>query len=373
MKVLILSVSAGGGHNSVANAIKSGFEHRGIYVQVLDLYSQIDPILKEIIDKGTYVSASYVPEISTKIYGMMDKKTKPSRKYSISKITNRILAKEIKDKIIKNNWDIIICTHVFAGNVVDILKQKDLISSINVGVITDFTVHPYWQDTTFLDYHIIADETLRNKALIKGISNKQILPFGIPIRDGFNVCLKKSDARTFLKLDPNKKTLLVMAGGDGIGNLVSIIKELDESDKDIQGIVVCGNNKRTYIRLKRMVTKKNFLIFGFYEDISLLMDASDAIITKPGGITTSEAISKRLPIIITEYVGGQEKRNLEFIVNNGLGVYLSDTFDLIDAIDTLFFSKDKINIMKKNISLYAKENSTKSLCEFLIKEALFHD
>jgi len=127
--------------------------------------------------------------------------------------------------------------------------------------------------------------------------------------------------------------------------------------------VVCGSNQEAFKRVEKLKTKNRVLNFGFTDKVDLLMDAADCIVTKPGGLTTSEALAKRLPMIIINPIPGQEDRNTEFLLNSGAAVSVSKTFPLDEAVYSLFSCPERFDAMLPAIDLIRKPDSTKRLCE----------
>ncbi len=369
MKTLILSITTGQGHNSVANALASYYKDMGVECEVLDVYDYIAPLLKDVVAEGYLASTAYVPKTTSRIYHLAEKRTKPAGIFNPAKIGNLYISHELNKYLNISPPDLIICTHVFAAALVGMLKQKGKIKCLTAGVVTDFTIHPFWEEATRLDYIITASELLKMQFLRKGFPEEKMLPFGIPIHPKFSISGDKAKAREELSLDKDKKTVLVMSGSMGYGRLDKAIEKLDNLDIDFQGIVVCGNNKKMEKQLNGMEFKKDFKIFGYVNNVDVLMDASDVIISKPGGITSSESMAKELPMIMLNPIPGQEERNVEFMLNNGLALYATKTFPLDEALFTLFARDSVIKNLQSNIKEVGKKNSTKNICEFLLEKA----
>jgi len=195
-----------------------------------------------------------------------------------------------------------------------------------------------------------------------------MLPFGIPIKAKFSKSIDKYHARKQLGLDLHKLTILLMSGSMGYGHIDDSIEMLDKLDLDFQVIVVCGNNKRMYKKVKDLQTKKRFDIYGYVDNVDEMMDAADCIITKPGGITSSEALAKGLPMIMVNPIPGHEMRNAEFMLNNGLALFATKTFPLDEAVFSLFKHPERISFLRSTIELYERRDSTEKLCQFLVKK-----
>jgi processive 1,2-diacylglycerol beta-glucosyltransferase len=159
-----------------------------------------------------------------------------------------------------------------------------------------------------------------------------------------------------------------MGGGIGYGNMFDTLKKIDDLNIDCQIIAVCAKNKKAKEKIDAYETKKQVLGLGFVDNVDQLMEASDCIVTKPGGLTASEALAKNLPIIIVNPIPGQEDRNAEFLLNNGVAMKVTKTCPLDDVIFQFFFFPEKIENMKKNINILKRPNATRDICEFILSE-----
>lgn len=365
MRALIFTVTAGQGHNQVANVLCQHLKEAGIETLSIDALEYITPVLKETISQGYLVSTKRIPKVYGKVYRLCEKRESENGESRFIKITNSILAKKLVKFVEEYEPDIIICTHVFAAILVSYVANKIAGNIKTVGIVTDFTIHPYWEDTS-LDYYVTATELLANQAEKKGIVKDEIVPIGIPINPKFAKRVDKTEARAMLGFE-NVRTVLVMSGSMGYGKIGSMLKKLDMSDLDFQIVSVCGYNER----LKRKIANMNFrhrvYNFGFSDKVDLFMDAADCIITKPGGLTTSEALAKGLPIIMANPIPGQEDRNVEFLLNNGAAFKVSSTFPVDEAVYQMFSNTARLRNMKEIVSELGKPNSTRDFVEFIKK------
>jgi len=368
MKALILSISTGQGHHATGQAIQNSFRRKGVDCDILDAYEYIEPILSHLVSRGYLLSASYAKKISSKLYDIVVNKNKPLKKYSVPKLTNVVWAKDLKSYIDESNPDVIICTHVLSAILVNIMKEKHWIDAITVGIVTDFTVHPLWEEASLLDYYVTPSDLLEFQLEKKGLDADKMLPIGIPIKPQFSERTDRSEARRLLGLALHTHTILLMSGSMGYGKIDESIRRLDRLKLDLQVIVVCGNNKKMSKKAKELRTQKRFDIYGYVDNVDLMMDASDCIITKPGGITTSEAMAKGLPMIMVNPIPGHEMRNAEFMLNNGLALYATKSFPLDEAVFSLFQHPERISYLRSTIEIYARQNSAQTLCEHLIKD-----
>ncbi|MBR5453883.1 MAG: glycosyltransferase [Clostridia bacterium] len=368
MKVLILSITAGEGHNSTAKALKAELEAGGAQCEFLDTYGYINKALRYTIANGYLFFSSHTKRMYAKAYRMQEKRS-PSKKLSPLKLTNKAMAKKLYKYITEYDPDVIVCTHIFAAMLVDILKTKAKINAKILSILTDFVFHPYWEEGLHADKVVIPNDMLIMQARKKGYRDEQIEPIGIPIRRKFENIGSREDARDSLGIARDKLTVLIMGGSMGFGKLDKVVKGLDRIPLDFQMLVVCGNNAEAKQKIEKLELNKPTMVYGFVDNVDVMMDASDCIVSKPGGLTTSEALAKRLPMIIVNPIPGQEDRNREFLLNNGAAMAVSETCPLDEVIFQLFSSPDRIEEIRRNIDKIRRPHASADLVELIRKLA----
>lgn len=365
MKVLVLSVTAGQGHNSTAKAICAQLEAGGCEARMLDTLQYVNPALGETVSRGYLFAAGSAKLAYKGAYRLAEKRRKSKTDASPTRATGELMGVKLLKYINDYDPDVIMCTHVFAGVILDVLKKKNKIRAKALGIITDFMLHPYWEEVTNLEYVVIPNEQLCYQAIRKGFTESQILPLGIPIHPKFSKAMPKEQARAELGLDINKRTVLLMSGSMGYGNIEDTVRALDSVPFDFQIITVCGSNRNAKAHIDDMRTTKRILNLGYVNYVEKLMDASDCIISKPGGLTTSEAMAKGLPMIIVDPIPGQEDRNTDFLTNNGAAMAVTSTNTLDDVLYQMLADHKRMDVMREAIAMLAKPNSTRDICEFV--------
>ncbi len=364
MKLLILSITAGQGHHQAGMAISDYFQSRGHCVVTLDCYEYLSPAIKDMVSGGYLVSTKYSPKLYGKMYRLAEKMVKKDKQASLFQITNTIFHKKMVSYLEEQQPDVVVCTHVFAALLMSYLAEKGTYYS-TVGIVTDFKIHPFWE-STMLDYYVIPNEFMVPSLLKKGFKKEQILPFGIPIFSKFSQKISKQSARQQLGFE-NLPTILVMSGSMGFGNVAKMVKNIDALPMDFQLVTVCGNNEKLKKRLERSRHRHPRFTFGYVDNVDKLMDAADCIITKPGGLTVSEALAKELPMLLSKPIPGQEERNLEFLLNFGCCMRISKTSPADEVIAQFFMSDKKQSLMLESIRLLKKPNAVEKLYDHIIK------
>ncbi len=362
MKVLLLSVKAGYGHHSTAKAIIEYFEKNGHECYMLDIFDYINHRLGNSVQDGYLITTKYLPKAYGKAYGKMSKKDTPYDRHSLMSMLSKFVSGRLSKFIEEYKPDLMIGTHSYAGVCMSILEDKGVTDCPTIGIVTDYTVHPFWE-SSFLDYYIIPDLLLADEMAHKGISKEKLLPFGIPVREQFSKKTDKKEARDILGIQ-DIPTALVMMGSMGFGNIKQMLSEMDISRHEFQILCVCGLNEKIKKAVDEHEWIKKVYSYGFVENVDVMMDASDFIITKPGGLTTSEALAKGLPMITMNPIPGHEDRNLNFLVNTGTALMVNKNYRMYEALNLIFEYPWKLQLMRESVQRMGKPDSTSALYDF---------
>ena len=340
-KVLILTTSTGQGHNQAADSIIEAFNNTDFECIKHDFLVE-NKILNKIIVLGYQIFASKFP----KLYGFFYKLT--ARNY-INKSNTFIflpIIKKLSSYINREKPDIIIGTHPFTVDMVTYLKSKGLNIPF-ISVITDFKAH-YTYINDLVDSYITASESTKDYLVSQGIKESIIFPIGIPIKSNF---YNKNQEVSLIRND-GYFNLLLMSGSMGLNNISYVLDELLKNKNKLRITVVCGNNEHLKNSLLSKTnynhSNKKLHILGFSYDISSLMDYCDVLISKPGGLTSTEAIVKNIPLIIPFAIPGQELDNTEFLISNNYAYSLKEYKEINDIVNTLIDDPDKLLKIRNN-------------------------
>ena len=366
-KVLMLSVPTGGGHHQAAKAIETYLKERAdVECRLLDIAENVNGALAEAVSKGYILTTTAVPKLYGSLYELLDQRENPSTEATKTlKFLSQVFRKKLYAYIKEFQPDVIVSTHLFASLTLNRIAKHHPIPAKLISIVTDFTLHPIWEQVKS-DYFVIASELLEYQAIKKWGTKENVLPLGIPIHPKFSEKHPAQEARAALGIE-NKFTVLIMMGSMGYGtHTKDVIKKLDSLSYDFQILMVCGSNVKLKRRIERLKTQKTMKVYGFVDNIDVLMDAADCIITKPGGLSTSEALSKRLPILLVNPIPGQEDRNKEFMLNNGIALNISETYGVDEAVYQLIACPFKKESLVENAKHFAKPFATRDLCELVI-------
>lgn len=365
MKVLILSVSTGYGHHATAGALAESLKNRGAEVEVVDIYEKINRLFQRGLSKGYLMTMKYLKTGYRVAYRHLEKRPPETSEYSITGFINTLMGMKFSSFIDDYNPDAVVCTHPFAAQLVNEMKRRDWLAAPIIGIVTDYTLPPIWADVSFVEHIVLPSEVFLPRCKKRGITQERIKPLGIPVRAKFSVKSPKEEARRKLGLRPESPVVLIMSGSMGYGNIRDIAGQVHESHPELQILVVCGTNKAQYEKLKPG-DSPDFRVFSFVDNIDEMMDAADCIITKPGGLTVSEALAKELPMILLAPIPGHEERNVEFLLNGGMALRVTKTFPVDEAIYQLFSNPERIRLMEESIRLYHKPHASDDLADFIL-------
>lgn len=369
---MILSVTAGNGHNATAKAIGDMLISKGAEVKIIDTYEYVNKVVQKAIDKGYILSIKHTKELYRLGYRFAEDygSGRVINHLNLINLMNIIGVSKFSDILYEYSPDVIVCTHVFAAQLINELKKRNLTDVFTIGIITDYTIHPYWENVPFINKIVLASPLLEYRAIKRGISKECLLSYGIPVNPKFNENISKEIACKELGIEISKPTVLLMGGGLGYGKYLKTIKKLCKMDIDMQLLVVCGSNKKQFddiqFYLSRYTGSIKIYLYGFVNNVDIMMSVSDCIITKPGGLTVSEALVKKLPLILIKPIPGQEERNTEFLLNSGVALKSSSTYDVDECVYQLLRNDVQRERMCETMNLLIPKNATENLCNYIM-------
>lgn len=361
MNILILSASTGGGHMRASKAIEGYMmqQDKNIRVEIVDTLKYINPILNKTVTNGYVYLATKTPRLYGKLYYLSNKEHK--LKNFVSKVNN-IFSNKLLPLIDDYRPDIIITTHPFPTEMVSKLKGKYMIDIPLLCVMTDYAPHKTWINEN-VDGYIVSNDDMLNKMVKLGVDKNIIHSYGIPIDEVFFEEKDKKLVLEELDLNPELPTILMMAGSFGVTNVFKIYRDIANIDINIQIIVITGKNQKLYDHFNEIIegsNKKTKLIY-FTDEVNKYMQASDVIITKPGGLTVTESIACNIPMAIFDAIPGQEEENAEFLVKHNMATKIGDQNSCADVIVDLLLDKNKLDNMKEACKSFDKNNSSKNI------------
>lgn len=374
MKVLIFYASYGGGHlnaaKSIENCIKNNYKN--IDVEMIDCMKYVNKTIEKITTAAYREMAKKMPWAWGRIYS-------DAQKGPLAHITsrsNKIMAIKLLQLLRQKNPDLIISTHPFGSQMCSYLKRKNKITAKIATILTDFAPHDQWLvGHEFTDYFFVAHDKMKDYLISKNVDKNSIFVTGIPISDRFKKQYNKNEILQEFNLSKEKFTVLFFGGGEfGLGKTRTsqIFEDFVRETKihNIQIIAISGKNPKMKASFEEIVTnnkaKENVVILEFTNKVPELMNISNIVVTKPGGLTTSESLASHLPMVVINPIPGQEEENAEFLESKGIAVWIKKNDNSEKIIESLLSNKEQLQKMKENTKILAKPNSTDDICNILL-------
>ncbi len=369
-KVLILSASAGAGHTRAAQAIERAIieTHAAEQVRHVDTLEYTNKVFRNLYSKAYIEMVNKMPDVLGWLYDQFDKPWKNERRrLAFDKLNTRPFVKMLREY----QPDIIICTHFLPAEIISWLKAKERLAARQSIVVTDFDVHAMWLCHHFEQYFVAMDETRAHLEKL-GILPSKINVSGIPIDPVFSEPFDKREMRSKHGLKQDRTTILISAGGFGVGSVKNLLMSLLELQHPAQVVAICGRNEELKSELKQtaanLAPDNNVAIkvIGYTKEMHEYMAASDILLGKPGGLTTSEALAMGLVFVIVNPIPGQEERNSDHLLEEGAAIRANNLPVLAYKIDRLLDDAARLARMQENVRRIARPRAAFDIVDRLL-------
>jgi processive 1,2-diacylglycerol beta-glucosyltransferase len=366
-RVLVLSASAGAGHLRAAEAIETAIRLRGLAAEVqhLDVLKYTNKVFRHLYSKAYIDLVNRAPEVLGWLYDHLDD---PEKNDPIRLAFDRLNANPFIRFLKRYQPDVAICTHFLPSGIISSLKAEQKVKVLNAVVVTDFDVHAMWLCHHVEQYFVALEETKVHLRALR-VPESLITVSGIPIDPVFAELKDKRAMRRKHGLDEDRFTILVSAGGFGVGPVGNLLQALAQLSHPARVVMVCGRNEALKVELAEVVKKLarhsvvSFTLLGFTTEMDELMTAVDLYVGKPGGLTTSEALSKRLPMVVINPIPGQEERNSDHLLEQGAAIRCNNLPALAYKIDTLIDTPGKLAQMCENAGAMGKPTAASTVVD----------
>ncbi len=367
-RILFLFLTEHSGHHSAAKALEYAVQQRDgdIESMLLDSFSHANPVLSRMTFHTYLAMLKTAPEIWEFMYDNPEFKQRTTR---IRELLNRGNSKKLQQVLADFAPDAIVCTQAFSCGVVASWKRATGNHGLMlVGVLTDFVAHRYWADDE-VDLYIAPNDETKDSLLRQGVLAERIRVTGIPIAAQFAQQGNRDVALENFKLKPDLPKIVVMGGSLGLGPIKSIIRKLDTLPQPFDIIVVTGKNKRLRHDLQRRRRPRRHMtrVLGFVENMNALMEVAEVLITKPGGITTAEALSKHAPMIIINPIPGQEEKNAQFLLAHHAAVQATKAADVARHVDEFLRNPEKLRLLRDGARVLARSQSAMEAADAILE------
>ena len=372
MKILIFYASYGGGHLNAAKSINEYLttNYKNVDVELIDCIKYVNKTIEKMTTKAYKQMAKVAPWAWGKIYA--DSQKGPLA--HISSRSNKFLAIKLLRLLREKQPDLIISTHPFGSQMCSYLKRKGKIHAKIATIMTDFAPHDQWLiGSDFTDFYFVAHDKMKKYLIRKGISESKIYATGIPLSSKFLKTYNREKIFDGLNFSPEKKTILFFGGGEfGLGKTrtVDIFECFVRYCTNMQIIAISGKNEKMNLAFENVVSSYNandrVIVLKYTTQVPKYMSISDLVVTKPGGLTTTESLASNLPMVIINPIPGQEEKNAKFLVKNGIAIWIKKDDNVIEILENLFSHPETLNKMKENTKKLAKLHSTQDICDILL-------
>lgn len=360
-KVLILSCGTGGGHNSAAKAILEELLSQGLEADFMEYLEIINTNLKNKVNEIYLKSTNNEGKTFKVAYKLGEIYQKTNIKSPVYGL-NQLNKNKLYDYIKRNGYEYIITTHLFAAQALTAIKKEHRINF--TAVATDYVCIPFWRETN-PDFMITPSDELKSSFIDQGVKENKLIPLGIPVKRAYSEDYDINECKKKVGLDINKRYVLLLTGSMGFGNVEEIVDELKNNINRINLIVACGTNKELYEKLKG---KNNVIPLEFTENIDLYMKSSDIILSKPGGLTTTEIAVLGKPFIHTMPIPGCENYNANFFESHKMSLKCMNIPEIVESTKLLLENKDLCRELVENQRKYMNRNSCRDLVNLIKKE-----
>lgn len=370
MKFLVLSCNTGQGHNSAAKAICERLAYLGHEYDFKDTLKYCSKSVSEAICRSYDKIVLHTP----KAFGVGYRYSKSivykgGKKKSAVYAMNMSYSKRLHRDILKNKYDAVICTHVFPAQAVTHAKHKHGLDIPVYVVATDYSFSPFYDELDVNKFFVSMKEVV-HEYTERGIPEDRIVPSGIPVSERFSVDISKNDARDLLGLPKDRFICLMMSGSMGFGNIYQLIDKIIErpvSGYDI--LVITGNNSK----LRNGVNEKygdysNIGAIGYTDKVHLFMKASDLVVTKPGGLSSTEAMVCGVPLILTSPIPGCETENYRLLTTLGTAIGGKETDDAVFGFESVLINNHVGEHLVYNQRKFVNKNAAADICSTILDD-----
>ena len=362
-RFLLLHITTSSGHHRASCAIQRSLSASdpSVVCHSVDAFHYASPIVRYAIHYLYYSLIQHQPDVWEYLY---DNPSVHSRVQHLRALLHRYHAAKFRKLVESFKPDAIVCTQAYPCGMVADFKRQNGLSIPLIGVLTDHAPHLYWFHQA-VDIYVVPTEEVRERFIQRGVAPEKLRVMGIPIDPGFTAPTDPEATARQLGLDLKYPTLLIMGGGGGFGRLAEIVLSLDHLPFPCQMVVVAGTNHQLLRWVKRQRFRQKVVGLGFVKEIPALMDVATLIISKPGGLTTAEALAKRLPMVIVNPIPGQEAYNARFLLSQGAAVQAGSPSVVRQTVRDLLEDPRRIASMRQRSAEIARPDAADAVAAML--------
>jgi processive 1,2-diacylglycerol beta-glucosyltransferase len=367
-RVLLLSASSGAGHVRAAQALEKEFQARGVCsVAHVDALAYVSKLFQRMYDKAYISMVRRAPDVMGLLYDRTDQPWHhPRQRLALDRLNTQPMIRMLK----REQPDLCIATHFLPAEILAWLIAKKKLRARNAIVVTDYDVHALWLCQTVDRYYVAMPESAEYLARI-GVPRDKLRVTGIPVDPVFAKPVNQSDVRRKFGLEEEARVLLVAAGGYGIGPIEQLVKDLLELGRAWQIVAIAGKAEKLRKRLEAVAItagklaggRPRLVSVGFTNEMDEYMAAADLLIGKAGGLTTSEALARGLPMALVEPIPGQEARNADHLLEAGVAIRCNNLPAAAWKIASLLDQPERLAGMRRAANAMARPDAASRIVE----------
>lgn len=364
-RLLLLHISTSSGHHRASRAIESAVSAvlSPCQIKNVDALDYINPILRETLKRFYYSLIRYRPELWEYLYD----NSKVHRRLARFKRAVQPCEGSRFDRLMRSySPDVVVCTQAYACGIAAAYKKERSLSTPILGVLTDFAPHRYWYHEE-VDAYVVPSVSVKQRLSSQGVHPERIFDLGIPVDLAFRNVLTPVQARKKLGLAADLPVLLVMGGGEGFGKIPEIVQQLDQMKDTFQIVVLAGTNRELVNKIRRKQFRHRVFAWGYRQDVHVFMRAADLLVSKPGGLTSAEALVCETPWVIVDPIAGQEVLNAKYLADSGAAVQVNSVSQLKVSVERLLKDSEQRLAMKRQMKQLAKPNASMDIVDLLIQ------
>jgi processive 1,2-diacylglycerol beta-glucosyltransferase len=348
-RILVLSASVGAGHLRAAEAVELALREirPDAVVKNLDVLTLTNAAFRHVYGKAYLDFVNKAPHVLGYFYDLMDQPSWSGRnradrlRVAVEKLNLRPFIRLLEEE----SWDLVINTHFLPAEIIASLRKQERLAVPQVTATTDFETHRLWVNQP-CEHYFTATEEGALYLQSWGVPASDTTATGIPIHPVFAKEKDCSECRRRLEMDGEQPVVLQLAGGFGVGPIENIYRALLDVAEPLQVLVVTGRNAAAKAQLDAVPVpdRHRVRIFGFTDQIDELMSAADLVVSKPGGLTTSETLARGAAMVVVNPIPGQESRNSDFLLENGAAIKVNNLATLAHKVGTLV--RDRARLMQ---------------------------
>lgn len=351
-RVLILSASVGAGHVRAAEAVELAVKELdpAASVENVDILTLTNAVFRRVYGQAYLDLANKLPHVLGYFYDLLDRKPSPRQKSDkLRRLVQRMHTGRLLKFLDTNSWDLVINTHFLSAEIIAGLKRKKKFAAPHVTVVTDFETHRLWMNEPCEHYFTATEEAALHLSSW-GVPRESISITGIPIHPAFHRPKPRDECRTKHGIDGDRPVVLQLSGGFGVGPIEKIYRAILEVEVPLSLIVVSGRNAKLKTQLEKVEPpdRHTVHVLGFTREIDELMSIADVVVSKPGGLTTSEVLASGAAMAVINPIPGQESRNSDFLLENSAAIKLNNLSTVPYKLGALLADSRRLATIKAN-------------------------